>query len=41
MKQLIPKDNYDEYKRRQWKEVDRLYELKLFSNAFGNYVNNS
>lgn len=31
MKQLIPTDNYDEYKRRQWKEVDRLYELKLFS----------
>ena len=31
MKQLIPIDNYNEYKMRQWKEVDRLYELKLFS----------
>lgn len=31
MKQLILTDNYQEYKKRQWKEVDRLYELKLFS----------
>lgn len=31
MKQLISTDNYDAYKKRQWKEIDRLYELKLFS----------
>lgn len=31
MKQLISTDNYEEYKRKQWKSVDRIYELKLFS----------
>lgn len=31
MKQLIPTSDYEEYKKRQWKEVDRLYELKIFS----------
>ena len=31
MKQLISINNYDAYKKRQWKKVDRLYELKLFS----------
>jgi len=31
MKQLIPKNNYEVYLKRQWKEVDRPYELKLFS----------
>ena len=31
MKQLISTDNYEAYKKRQWKEIDRLYELKLFS----------
>lgn len=31
MKQLISTNNYEAYKKRQWKEIDRLYELKLFS----------
>ncbi len=31
MKQLISIDNYQDYIKRQWKEIDRLYELKLFS----------
>ena len=31
MKQLISTDNYEAYKKRQWKKIDRLYELKLFS----------
>jgi len=31
MKQLISTDNYEAYKKRQWKEINRLYELKLFS----------
>ena len=31
MKQLISINNYEDYKKRQWKEVDRIYELKLFS----------
>jgi SAM-dependent methyltransferase len=31
MKQLISTDNYKAYREKQWKEIDRLYELKLFS----------
>ena len=31
MKQLIPINSYEDYKKKQWKEVGRLYELKLFS----------
>ena len=31
MKQLISTDDYEEYKRKQWKNIDRIYELKLFS----------
>lgn len=31
MKQLMKIDNYDSYLKNQWKEIDRLYELKLFS----------
>ena len=31
MKQLMKTDNYDSYLKNQWKEIDRLYELKLFS----------
>lgn len=31
MKQLISTDNYEAYKKRQWKKIDRLYELKNFS----------
>ncbi|MFC0878032.1 class I SAM-dependent methyltransferase [Saccharicrinis sp. FJH2] len=31
MKQLISTDNYQDYKDKQWKSVDRIYELKLFS----------
>jgi len=31
MKQLISTENYEAYKKRQWKDIDRLYELKLFS----------
>ena len=31
MKQLISTENYEAYKKRQWKDIDRLYELKIFS----------
>jgi len=31
MKQLMNTNDYDSYKERQWKNVDRVYELKLFS----------
>lgn len=31
MKQLIKTDDYDNYLKKQWKQLDRLYELKLFS----------
>ena len=31
MKQLISTEDYKSYKKRQWKDIDRLYELKLFS----------
>ena len=31
MKQLISTDSYEAYKKRQWKKINRLYELKLFS----------
>lgn len=31
MKQLMNTDDYNSYKEKQWKNVDRVYELKLFS----------
>ena len=31
MKQLMETDNYAKYIQKQWKEIDRTYELKLFS----------
>ncbi len=31
MKQLISTENYELYLKKQWKDIERLYELKLFS----------
>ena len=31
MKQLIPTNDYEAYKKRQWKNVEKIYELKNYS----------